>query len=302
MTNTNIAPVLVFVYKRLDTLTETINSLKRNFLAPVTDLIIYSDGAKSDADRSKVQQVRGYIKNIEGFKSVNLNVSEKNRGLAKSIIRGVTEVLQNYSSCIVLEDDLITSPNFLNYMNDSLQKYEKNEKVFSISGFTFPIKNPESYELDAYFNRRGCSWGWATWADRWQSIDWEILNRDGEKKNIPGTKILGSDFPSLIQKYYNGTADSWAIPWCYFQYRNNLLTLYPTVSKVKNIGFGLDATHTMKTEKRFATYLDTSLSKNFSLSDDTAIDHELSDQYTNQFSFMKRIKWRILYDLKNLFK
>ncbi len=297
-----LAPVLLFAYKRLDTLEKTINSLQANFLAPESHLFIFSDAGKNEADNQKVEQIRNYLENIEGFKQITIKKAPNNKGLAKSIIEGVTEVLQSYDSCIVLEDDLMTSQNFLNFMNESLVKYQSNEEVFSISGFTFPVKRPPDFTFDAYFNKRGCSWGWATWADRWTTIDWEILDRSGEERNIWQTKILGSDFPSLVRKYRKRTVDSWAIPWSYFQYKKKLLTLYPAVSKVKNIGFGFDATHTLKTEKRFATYLDTSLSKKFLLSDEVIFDKNMSKQYTSKFSYYKRLKWRLAYDFQKLFK
>lgn len=295
------APVLLFAYKRLNAVRMTISALQKNYLAGDTNLFIFSDGPKNEKDVTKIHEVRNYLSDISGFKDIIITKAEKNKGLASSIIDGVSEVLKTHKSCIVLEDDLLTSRNFLNFMNDSLNYYEGNKKVFSISGFTFPVERPEEYNFDAYFNPRGCSWGWATWADRWSAIDWKILD-NGKEKLINQTRSLGSDFPSLIRKYRKKTIDSWAIPWCYYQYKKSLATLYPVESKVKNIGFDPDATHTLKTEKRFATTLDNTLSTTFSFSDNINFNNLLSKQYTNKFSYYERLKWRLIYDLKKLIK
>ncbi len=296
-----IAPVLLFAYKRPDAVKLTVNALKENYLAFDTTLFIFSDGPKNDRDIEKVEEVRNYLENIKGFKNITIKKSEKNKGLASSIINGVTEVLKLYKSCVVLEDDLLTSKNFLNFMNDSLQYYKENRKVFSISGFTLPIQPPKDYNFDGYFNPRGCSWGWATWADRWSKINWTMLD-DNKEKFIHETKSLGSDFPSLIRKYRKRTIDSWAIPWCYYQYKEDLATLYPIVSKVKNIGFDPEATHTLKTGKRFATSLDNTLSTSFSFSNEVNFKNTLSKQYISKYSYYERLKGRLIYDLKKLIK
>ncbi|MEP7251253.1 MAG: sugar transferase [Ginsengibacter sp.] len=295
------APVLLFVYKRHGAAELTINALKQNYLANQTDLYIFSDGPKHGRDAAKVEEVRNYLSTIAGFKSVTIKKAEKNKGLATSIVEGVTEVLKIFPSCIVLEDDLLTSENFLNYMNSSLQYYSDNKKVFSISGFTFPVEAPGNYSYDGYFNPRGCSWGWATWADRWFDIDWKLLD-NGNEKMIYKTKSLGSDFPSLIKKYRERTIDSWAIPWCYYQYKHGLASLYPVSSKVKNIGFDPDATHTLKTGERFVTILDDKLSTNYLFSDDLNFNTSLSKQYTAKFSYYERLKWRLLYEIKKISK
>ncbi|MEP6583501.1 MAG: sugar transferase [Ginsengibacter sp.] len=295
------APVLLFAYKRPDAVALTINALKDNYLAGSTELFIFSDGPKRDQDIKKVEEVRNYIEQISGFKNITIKRATKNKGLAHSIIDGVTEILASYKSCIVLEDDLLTSRNFLNFMNESLKYYESNKKVFSISGFTFPVEVPKDYNFDGYFNPRGCSWGWATWADRWATINWKLLENEPEK-SIKKTRSLGTDFPSLIRKHMEKTIDSWAIPWCYYQYVNELATLYPVLSKAKNIGFDPDATHTLKTEKRFETFLDDTLTTDFLFSNDITFDSTLSRQYTHKFSYYQRLKWRLIYDLKKLVK
>jgi hypothetical protein len=296
-----LAPVVLFTYKRLESLRKTVAALQENFLASETELIVISDGAKNQSDKEKVAHVQSFIDKIDGFKKVTVKKYTVNRGLSTSIIFGVSEVLKSYSSVIVIEDDLITTPNFLNFMNQALKTYEHNEKINSISGYTFTLSLPYSYRYDNFFNLRGSSWGWATWANRWSSVNWEILNYMS-RSSIRETIKFGTDFPSLIQKTRSHTVDSWAISWFYFQIKSNLYTVYPTISKVKNIGFGADATHTLKSEKRFKTKLDDTQSMNFNLSPDILIDTYLQKQFNKNFSYFTRLKSLVFYYLNIIFK
>ena len=124
----NLSPIVLFTYKRLDTLKQTITALIANPLALQSDLIIYSDGAKNEKDQIIIEEIRSYLKTITGFKSVRIIASKTNKGLATSIIQGVSEVLAEYHKAIVLEDDLITSTNFLDFMNAGLQEYTTQKK------------------------------------------------------------------------------------------------------------------------------------------------------------------------------
>ncbi len=296
-----LSPVVLFTYKRLESLQKTVAALQKNFLANETELIIISDGAKNQTDKEKVALVQRYIDKIDGFKKVTVKKYTVNRGLSNSIITGVTEVLQSYNSVIVLEDDLLTTPNFLNFMNQALKTYEYNESINSISGYTFSLTPPNHYRYDNFFNLRASSWGWATWAKRWSLVDWEILGHLS-RSSIKETKKYGTDFPSLIQEARLQIVDSWAIPWFYFQIKYNLYTVYPIISKVQNIGFDIDATHTLKSEKRFKTQLDETHSMNFDLSPDIIIDPILHKQFNNNFSYSTRLKSLMFYYYNEIFK
>lgn len=135
----NLAPIVLFTYKRLNTLKQTIESLQQNYLATESDLYIFSDAAKGIEDKESVDSVRNYIKTIKGFKSVTITESEVNKGLATSIIEGVSQILKTHETVIVLEDDLVSTNNFLDFMNESLTKYEDETAIFSISGFSFNL-------------------------------------------------------------------------------------------------------------------------------------------------------------------
>lgn len=155
-----LAPVVMFVYNRLDSVEQTIENLKKNELADQTDLFVFSDAAKKEKQAESVKLVREYIHKIVGFKSVHIIEAEKNKGLAKSVIIGVTEIINKRGKVIVVEDDLIAAPQFLSFMNDALDFYESEKKIWSISGYQFPFEMPETYTKSVYAAYRSSSWGW----------------------------------------------------------------------------------------------------------------------------------------------
>ena len=177
----SLAPVVLFVFKRVDTLRRTVDSLKQNQLAPSTDLIIYSDAARPGKDETGVSEVRSFLKTISGFKTIRIVEANSNKGLASSIIEGVSATVKEYGKAIVLADDLLTSVNFLDYMNAALSFYQSKDKVLAISGFSMPIKCADN--SDVYFTLRSSSWGWATWQDKWEAVDWNVQDYTAFKNN-----------------------------------------------------------------------------------------------------------------------
>jgi hypothetical protein len=261
-----LAPILLFTYKRLSTLIKTVEALKLNTQALESDLYIFSDGAKSNSDQSQIQHIRSYLKTITGFRKIIIFESPENKGLAKSIIEGVSKVIKLKGKVIVLEDDLITTSNFLTYMNFSLDKYQFTNQVFSISGYSFNLGIAHNETQDSYFLNRGWSWGWATWEDRWTAVDWDVKEYKNFVNDGPARKEFskgGSDLNDMLQKQMSGELDSWAIRWFFHQYQVKGLTLYPILSKIDNAGFDQDATHTTGSSKRYLPKLDNKLSEEF---------------------------------------
>lgn len=253
-----LAPLVMFVYNRLDSVEQTVENLRKNELADQTDLFIFSDAAKKENQEENVKLVREYIHKIDGFNSVHILEAEKNKGLAKSVITGVTEIINERGKVIVVEDDLIAAPQFLSFMNAALDFYESEKRIWSISGYQFPFEMPETYTKTIYAAYRSSSWGWATWKDRWETIDWKIQDYDSYKYNL--VKIAkfcrgGTDLDKMLRYQMKGKIDSWAIRWCYNQYKQDKLTIYPTKSLVNNIGTDGRGTHCDPTSRRFGTKL-----------------------------------------------
>lgn len=237
-----LAPAVVFVYNRADHALSTLNHLSGNFLAGETDLFIYCDNAKNENSREAVENVRAVVDDFarnSNFKNVTVIKAEKNKGLAASIIGGASEILEKYGKIIVVEDDLITSRDFLTYMNNALDFYEANPKVWSVSGYSFPLKSLQAYPHDIYMSPRGCSWGWATWKDRFEKVDWEVSDFQdfiNDPERIRHFNEGGPDMTDMLTRQVQGKINSWAIRWCYQESKENMFTVYPKESRIRNIG------------------------------------------------------------------
>lgn len=243
------APIVIFVYNRADHFIKTYNALAACKEAKDSDLFIFSDGAKNEAGAAKVNEVRtavAEIKDTGDFKSVTVTESPVNKGLAASVIAGVTEIINQYGKVIVVEDDCAVSPYFLSYMNNSLDYFENNKKIGSIAGYAPDIKLPDIYDKDIYAAYRSCSWTWATWKDRWDGIDWE-LNDIGDfyksPKLIKKLNSNGSDRFMRLYRQTKGNGSSWSVRFGAHLVKKDLLTVYPRYSYTQNIGCDESGVH-----------------------------------------------------------
>lgn len=232
-----VAPIALFVYNRPKHTRKTVEALLANPEAIDSDLFIFSDAAKNKASELSVAEVRKYVHEISGFKSVKIIERESNFGLAKSIIEGVTLLCAEYGRVIVLEDDIVTCPFFLQFMNMSLDKYALEPTVWHISGWNYPIDS-DGLE-DAFFWRLMNCWGWATWQDRWlhfeknpQRLIQTWRTEDIYKFNLNGVQNVWKQ----ITYNYNGKLNTWAVFWYATIFEHKGLCLNPTVSMVENIG------------------------------------------------------------------
>ena len=244
------APIVLFTYKRLDSLKHLLDSLEMNPEAINSDLYIYSDLNEKENDSDKVAKVRcfltDYRRNNTDFKSITVYEADKHKGLANSVISGVTEILERYGRVIVLEDDLVLSEYFLNYMNQCLDYYEKDDRIWSINGYSSHVKAPAEYVYPVFLDYRASSWGWATWKDRWERVDWSMPDYSSFRWNLRQRARFcrgGNDLPSMLKAYMRGKIDSWAIRWCYYQSRFDKYSITPVNTLVINEGFGDGATN-----------------------------------------------------------
>jgi len=291
-----LAPICLFVYNRIEETKQTIEALQANFLAHKSDLIIFSDGYKNKHDKKSVQIVREFVENINGFKSIIVRKSDVNKGLAQSIIDGVTEVLTSYDSIIVLEDDLITTPNFLDFMNQGLKKYFSINKLMSINGFSIDVaKGNGSGDKDVFFHNRTLSWGWATWKNRWKK---ELFDTNKIKLEINDEILLsfnkrcGEDISRMLVDSLSGKNDSWYVRWAFRHFLDNKIALFPYYSKVRNIGYGEYATH-CKTIDVLKTSYDNEFSQVFNFSETPKIDPIINNRFLSYFSYRYKFWFRI---------
>lgn len=243
-----LAPITLFVYNRPWHTRKTIEALQKNELADQSDLIIYSDAPKNDQAWTSVQEVRDYIKTVDGFKSVKIIERDKNWGLATNIIDGVTEVVNQYGKIIVMEDDLVTSPFFLKFMNDALLAYELNQEVGCIHGYIYPIKSLQS---DFFIKGADC-WGWATWSRAWQVFEPDgikLLSIVESSEHVKDTFNLKCGYIMMLKDQIAGINNSWAVRWYFSCLVRDMYCLYPAVSYVNNIGMDNSGTHCGRSEE-----------------------------------------------------
>lgn len=255
MKRSRYAPVVAFAYNRPDKIIKCLKSIEKSAQACETDLIIYSDGAKNAEGIHKVEKTRQALRNYKetaGFASVRIVEAPVNKGLAKSVIEGVTEVVNQYGKAIVVEDDLIVSVKFLEYMNGALDFYEDNKRVGAVSGYTYPLDGLKDYSKDVYLMHKGDCWGWATWKEAWDNASWADVDFDvyfkdrALRRRFENTEN-GWDLLMILQS--RGKISSWAVRWVLSLLKRDLLTVYPRNSYVTNAGFDGSGTHSNKNEE-----------------------------------------------------
>ncbi len=246
-----LAPIAFFCFNRADKTKQVLDELAKNDLAAESEIFIFCDGPRNLKDLTALKEVYNVIENVRGFKNVYLTKRELNHGVKVSIVDGINKVLENYDSIIVVEDDIITSKDFLNFTNRALSFYENEKNIWCVSGFNYPkhlISYPKSYKEDVFFVRgKNSSWGWGTWKDRWQKIDFEISDYNEFAKNKNQVKAFnrsGSNMFDMLRMQKENRINTWDIQMSYTMFKNNGYTVHSIKPLTKNIGFDESGTHT----------------------------------------------------------
>lgn len=239
-----LAPILLFAYNRPRHLQRTVEALAQNPLAQDSELFVFADGARTEDDREDVDLVRSYIHTIEGFKTVHRVERDRNYGLAANIIDGVTRVVNEYGRVIVLEDDLVTAPGFLQFMNDALDTYADEPRVGHIQAYDF-TQNPRLPET--FLIKFTGSWGWATWKRAWQHFnpDGQYLLDELRRRHLTHRFDFNGKygFTRMLRRQVEGKNNSWAIRWNASLFLQDILSLNVGRSLVQNEGFDGSGTH-----------------------------------------------------------
>lgn len=292
------APIVLFAFNRLEPLKACVASLLENEEAAESDLIVFVDGPRrnKEGEAKKVDAVRRFVNSITGFKSLETHFSEENKGLGPSLIAGITVVMERYGRAIVVEDDLNCSRNFLAFLNQGLDYYEKDKDVFSISGETVKINPPSDYRYDNYFAPRAGCWGWATWKDRWDKVDWVLEDWNAVRRNRRRfNRWGGSDCYLLLDGWHKGKNKSWAIRFNYGQFINRATSVFPISSKVSNEGFEEDGTNCKKVRfNRYAMIADKTGKKTFDFNPIVKEDKRIVKQRLKRATLYMRIFAKIV--------
>lgn len=302
-----LAPIIIFNYNRPDHSLQTWDALSRNQYAAETELYLYCDGPKANASdemRQRIfslhEQAKQYAIDAPKagkFKAVHVACAESNKGLANSIIGGVSNVITKHGRVIVLEDDLLTSPYFLKYMNTALDKYESYPSVFTISANRPPVNKmaiPADYEYDVFVSLRPFSTGWATWKDKWEQIDWSLDYLEEFLRHPEQIKAFnrgGDDLTEMLCMQRDHKIDSWAIRYSFQLFYHHAIAILPCVPYVDNIGFDGTGIHSDSNETDFRN--DTAMAiENPRMLDIIYEDSRIINAFANYYSRAKRPLWQ----------
>ncbi|WP_303949742.1 glycosyltransferase [Desulfovibrio piger] len=295
-------PIAIFAFNRPDLLQRTLTALLANELAGTAALTIFCDGPRHEQDEPATRAVRTLAKSVQGVADVEVVERPHNMGCAASIIDGLTEMFRLHERLIVIEDDIVTSPYTLRFLSEGLARYADNERVFNIAAWTPPHiarKIAPSYPCDVYAIPRFNCWGWASWRDRFQDIDWTVKDYQTFKNSPQLRKAFnagGNDLSPMLDMQMEGKINAWDIRADYARFKRNMLGINPVHSYVFNTGIG-SGTHTTAA----TTYWDSNLAKAVEYPrflDEVTIDPQIHEIYRSCFnqpklSFSERLKNKI---------
>lgn len=260
------SPIVLFVYNRPEQTKIVLDTLSCCQYADQSELFIFADAAKNESAISRVNAVQKIIDDTvwnEKFKKVHIRKAEKNKGLANSVISGVSAVIEEYGRVIVVEDDNRVAEDFLDYMNRGLDFYFDNMRVGMLGGYTVPIKFPTDYDKDVFAMGRGSSYAWATWKDRWEKVDWDVKDYEDFRKDRLARKRFseyGEDRVGMLDNQVQHGMNSWAIRFAYAMFKNDWIAILPTKTRVENIGFDGSGVHNVAGENKFRVSIAPNLS------------------------------------------
>ncbi len=299
MENTIIA---IFCYKRAAKLKTSIEALLKNPECASMDIIFFADGHKGEHDLQGVLETREYINSITGFKHVHKHFRERNVSTGPNFYTGITYLCNNYEQFIVVEDDIVVTPNYLCYMLQALAFYKEQKYVFSIVGFCFPIKKG-SYPFDTVMYNRSSSYSWASWSDRVKHVIWDKDELIHLMKTSPGFKKRlnkeGQDSYRMLVKQIKGTISTWDIQIQVHVAENGLRVVYPVISKAANIGFDNESTNTFGIDY-LKTPQDDGKKRNFNFCPADSNEPSIQKQLKKPYSLPSLVKRKLLNELIKL--
>jgi hypothetical protein len=247
----SLAPIALFTFKRPHHTQRTLEGLATNPDFMNSPLFVFCDGARNAGEADATRESRRVVTNFQHPRKTVVE-APTNLGLANSIISGVTRLCNEFGRVIVVEDDLVVSPAFLNYMNTALDKYASDERVLQVTAHMWPVK--VACKSDAFFMPITNSLGWGTWKRAWDKFDrdaalWPSIAKDPARLR---QFDLGGRFPfsEMLKKQLRGATDSWAIRWYLTVFACNGLVLYPAKSLLVNIGFDDAGTHSSSVDQQ----------------------------------------------------
>ena len=279
--------IAVFCYKRAAKLRTSMEALLKNPECASMDVIFFCDGHKGPQDEAGVRATRAYIDSLTGFRNIYKHYRERNISTGPNFHQGISYLCANYDRFIVVEDDLVVTPNYIRYMLDGLDYYRNERSVFCVTGFCFPLKK-EDYPYDTVMHHRFCSYGWASWSDRVRNVEWDKAALNRMITDVPGfiprLNREGMDLSRMLRKQISGAISTWDIQMQVHVALNDMKVVYPVLSKAHNIGFDQESTNTFGIDY-LKTVIDDGSQRSFRFCDAGLVASGLQKQLKKPYSF-----------------
>ena len=295
----DLAPIIFICYNRYDHVVRSLNSLKKNKLSKKSKIIIFADAPTDLINKKKTDKIKIYLKKLNGFKSKKIIFRKKNLGTKQNIVNAVSQVLKKFNKVIVIEDDLLLSKFFLDYMNLCLKNYKDEKRIWHINGWSYPFMKNSKNDIN-FLGSMNC-WGWGTWKNRWSflTLNEKYLISNFSNKNIHNFNISSSmnHFEQILRNQKK-TLSSWAVFWHATIFKNNGICIYPKYSLVKNIGF--DGSGRMSSRHKYKSNLNNNY-KDFKLNSEIFKNKKLMNAEFNYYIKRKSIIGRMIVYLKKFY-
>lgn len=263
------------------------------------EIIFFCDGYKGEHDKEGVLETRRYIDSLTGFKKIHKHYREKNYSTGPNFHTALTYLSENYSQFIIVEDDVVVTPNYIKFLLDALAFYKNESSVFAITGYCFPLEI-EAYPYDSIVHKRFCSYGWASWANRVAPVKWDAKSLQHIADTVPYFKKKlnseGMDLHRMMLKQISGKISTWDIQMQVQVAVNNMNVIYPVISKTTNIGFDTESTNTFGIDY-LQTPLDSGEKRSFNFCKVDMANSELSRQLKKPYSFTSLASRKIVNTL-----
>ncbi len=277
----------VFCYKRAAKLQTSMEALLKNPECADMEIIFFCDGYKGERDKEDVLQTRRYIDSLTGFKKVHKHYREKNYSTGPNFHTALTYLSRNYTQFIIVEDDVVVTPNYIKFLLDGLAYYKDESSVFAVTGYCFPLEK-ENYQYDSVVHKRFCSYGWASWANRVSEVKWDKLSLQNIIDTVPDFKKKlnkeGMDLYRMLLKQISGKISTWDIQMQVQVALHEMNVIYPVISKTTNIGFDTESTNTFGIDY-LQSPLDNGEKRDFRFCNVESVNPVLSRQLKKPYSF-----------------
>jgi len=291
--------IAIFCYKRAAKLRISVEALLRNPECASMEVIFFCDGFKGESDKKAVLETRAYIDSITGFKQVHKHYRETNLSTGPNFVSALGYLCSHFDRFLVVEDDIVVTPNFLKFTLDALDFYENERSVFCVSGFCYPVSKGD-YPYDSMVFGRFCSYGWASWSNRVKDVVFEKSKLKTMMMTSPGFKRRlnseGHDLYRMLKKQLSGVISTWDIQMQVHVSENRLKVIYPLVSKTKNIGFDNESTNTFGVDFTI-TPQDSGEKRDFVFCDAQLVVPRLQRQMKKPFSLPELVRRKVINTL-----